>query len=523
MKDFSPCGAQEIASDEIESLLREDLYLIYFREMAQAWRLEAPKLLDCEVRMPQSKVMFQEENRKMSRSGSVRDSKTPQEGIHCSHVQDCIECLLRQEIYKIYFKETTQSWRSEALKYRVMSQNETPKEAFRPSPISVDCAESILREEIHKTYFKEMTKESPKQLKISRSGSARITKTPQEDFRCSPTQDCMECLLREEAEMTKSWRSSQESNHLDVEACTLQSRQVQACQAGTPRSRGGDGESSLIQKLDSLLKSLELEETLMLTASSLIKEHSVSSSLVILDCEETEERAAIEWLITDDESTFCTVSEQLERALQQLYTTKELLADLQESLEVSDDGGEYYENSEFNNILRVQDESTSPCLDLQGVGETDWSESVLETVKGFRYLVDDVEVELYENIEGKCLRLEALKNQVDALIQPVAWNKTRKLLYEKAFISRCRNLKLAEAEVDLLGDQVEILRSLLDRIYRVLSRNARVLSSYFEVYDILKLIKVELNGGRSSKPKSQIADISSISSNRFRASTIRQH
>ncbi|KAG6404658.1 hypothetical protein SASPL_136911 [Salvia splendens] len=331
----------------------------------------------------------------------------------------------------------------------------------------------------------------PKQLKTSHSGSTRTSETSQEDFRCSPAQECTECLLREE--VYKTYLTEM-----------LQSRRAQACQADTPRSatpKGGGRESSLIQKLDSLLKSLELEETMMLTASSLIKQHSVSNSLV----------TAIEWLITDDEGTLCTVSEKLERALQQHYTTKELLVELRQSLEVSDDGREHYENSEFNNILRPQGESTSPCLDSQDVGETDWSESVLETVKRFQYMV----VELYENIDGKCLRVEALKHQVDALNQPLAWIKTRKLLYEKAFISRCRSLKLAETEVDLLGDQVETLLSLLEKIYRVLSRNARVLSSYFEVNDILRLIKTELNGGRSSKQKSQIADISSISSNSF--------
>lgn len=240
-----------------------------------------------------------------------------------------------------------------------------------------------------KSRAQERRRRIPKQLKTSHSGSTRTSESSQEDFRCSPTQDCTECLLREEVyktyltEMTKSWRSSLESKRLDDEAHTLQSRRAQACQAGTPRSAtpwGGDRESSLIQKLDSLLKSLELEETLMLTASSLIKEQSVSNSLV----------TAIEWLIADDESTFCTVSEKLERALQQHYTTKELLVELRE----------HYENSEFNNILRPQDESTSHGLNSQGVGET----NVLETVKRFRYLVDDFEVELYENIDGKCLR-----------------------------------------------------------------------------------------------------------------------
>lgn len=51
---------------------------------------------------------------------------------------------------------------------------------------------------------------------------------------------------------------------------------------GTPRSRKleTEGDESLVEKLDSLLKCVEAEEDLMLKASSIIKEHSASNSLI---------------------------------------------------------------------------------------------------------------------------------------------------------------------------------------------------------------------------------------------------
>ncbi|KAK6144839.1 hypothetical protein DH2020_021659 [Rehmannia glutinosa] len=89
----------------------------------------------------------------------------------------------------------------------------------------------------------------------------------------------------------------------DFQERTPRSRRLNAdnSQEGTPRSRKleTEGDESLIQKLDSLLRCLEAEEDLMLRASSEIKEHNVNNSLVILNCEEIDERNAIEWLITD--------------------------------------------------------------------------------------------------------------------------------------------------------------------------------------------------------------------------------
>lgn len=286
-----------------------------------------------------------------------------------------MESAIKDDIFVLVLQEMVKQW--ETSRCDLVRGSNVPQDEICFSPAIIqEYTESLLREEIYMIYFKEMTRALQEEIiehrKISRSDSIQFSKTPQEDFHCSPIQDCTECLLREEIykvyfrEMTKAWRS-QESKQFDLEAQTPPCKKVQE---GMPLSGGGDGDLSLIDK----------------------------------DCEETEELNMIEWLITDDESTFCSVSEKLERSLQQLYTSKELLAELEEGLELSNGGDEFSENSQFSNVLRIQEENTSPELELEGVGQTDCSENVLAIIKKFRFLVDGVEVELHKNLESKFLR-----------------------------------------------------------------------------------------------------------------------
>ncbi|GFZ05841.1 hypothetical protein Acr_18g0000110 [Actinidia rufa] len=78
-------------------------------------------------------------------------------------------------------------------------------------------------------------------------------------------------------------------------------------------------ERNVIQTLDSLVKCVEMEEDLMVKASCEIKEHSLNNELVASECEEVDERDAIEWLLTEEETTFHSVSSKLDKALQQLF------------------------------------------------------------------------------------------------------------------------------------------------------------------------------------------------------------
>ncbi|KAK9190011.1 hypothetical protein WN943_018611 [Citrus x changshan-huyou] len=58
--------------------------------------------------------------------------------------------------------------------------------------------------------------------------------------------------------------------------------------------------------------------------------------------------------------------------------------------------------------------------------------------------------------------------------------QTRELLYKTAFIRRSKNLQKAETKVDLLGDQVDALIGLLEKIYTTLHQRSPVLQQHFE-------------------------------------------
>ncbi|KAL6504054.1 hypothetical protein OROGR_025977 [Orobanche gracilis] len=332
-----------------------------------------------------------------------------------------LESIIKEDVYVVVFHETFKQWNEFSVEKTI---------------------ESLLKEDMYIVFLREMVKA----------------------WRSEKDACALECLVREDIYHSVIIEAVKDSRVSLLQSESLKRIDVQEY---TPRSRKfeTDGDECLIRKLDSLLKCVEAEEVLMLSANSEIREHNVNNNLVISNCEEMDERDAIEWLITDDETTFISVSEKLEKALQQLYTSKELLVELEQSLKASEDLEDNFD------------------LDDDGVGQAVRSDSFLAVIVQFQRTLGDVEHMIHENIESKSLRLEVSKREVDTLMEHVALIRKRKLLYKKAFLSRCRNLKLAEAEVDLLGDQVESLIYLVERIYFELNRNAKALSCYFEGSD----------------------------------------
>lgn len=98
-----------------------------------------------------------------------------------------------------------------------------------------------------------------------------------------------------------------------------------------------------------------------------------------------------------------------------------------------------------------------------------------------------------EAIEKNSLRLGRLKSQVDPLIQTGNSLKKMELVYNQKLEKRYSDLQKAEAEVDLLGDEVDALLSLLEKIYIALYHYSPVLQHYPGVMEILKLIQRELS------------------------------
>ncbi|CAH9093476.1 unnamed protein product [Cuscuta epithymum] len=238
-------------------------------------------------------------------------------------------------------------------------------------------------------------------------------------------------------------------------------------------------EENLIQVLDSVLRCLEMEEDLVVSASSEIEQHSVNHYLEIFRTEEREEREAIQWLLDSDESILSSVNIKLAKALKQLLTSKELLLDLEQGLGLYPDGeGDDKDNN--NNV--DEDERLSSCRLSDG--------NPFSSLRRFQKVLTDFEDTVLASLEKKCLRIEKLEQQLEELEHPVVSLKRREQLYKKAFIARCHSLHFAENEVDLLGDQVESLLQFLGKIYRKLSKYSS--SCHFEVSDIVRLIKKEI-------------------------------
>lgn len=126
-------------------------------------------------------------------------------------------------------------------------------------------------------------------------------------------------------------------------------------------------------------------------------------------------------------------------------------------------------------------------------------ESIFNGVNGLSKIAADLERRVTEDISKNCLRLKKLSSQSRLLIQKANILKRAGLLYKQRFERRCADLQKAEAEVDLLGDKVDTLSSLLEKIYIALDHYSPVLQHYPGIVETLKLVKRELTG-ESTRP-----------------------
>ncbi|KAI9197617.1 hypothetical protein LWI28_001641 [Acer negundo] len=106
----------------------------------------------------------------------------------------------------------------------------------------------------------------------------------------------------------------------------------------------------------------------------------------------------------------------------------------------------------------------------------------------------DYEYRIMEDIKKSNLRLDSLSSELVALIQKANIVRRTGLMYKQKLERRCSDLQKAEAEVDLLGDEVDALLSLHEKIYIALDHYSPVLQHYPGIMEILKLIRRELSG-----------------------------
>ncbi|XP_012569941.1 WPP domain-associated protein isoform X2 [Cicer arietinum] len=134
------------------------------------------------------------------------------------------------------------------------------------------------------------------------------------------------------------------------------------------------------------------------------------------------------------------------------------------------------------------------CIEAKERETRKQMESTINLVHRLLRMVTDVEASVNEDISRNCLRLESMNSEFSFLKNKASTLKTTGLVYKQRFETKCSDLAKAEAEVDLLGDEVDTLLRLLGKIYVALDHYSPILQHYPGIIEVLELVRRELSG-----------------------------
>ncbi|MQL96154.1 hypothetical protein Taro_028827 [Colocasia esculenta] len=200
-------------------------------------------------------------------------------------------------------------------------------------------------------------------------------------------------------------------------------------------------------------------------------------------------------LISEDKSESNLLRAKLEEALNKIQQSDAKIAELNERLAiVSDDIKEAEKQKAHLHDMVQQKESEIVSVSVQMDEQTEQMESIVIFVQELSKSVQEFESIVMCNFERRSARLEILCHQLDTLIKHADILKIRELWYRKRLETRTSDLEKAETEVDLLGDEVDALLNILEKIYIALDHYSPILQHYPGVMEILKLVRRELKG-----------------------------
>ncbi|XP_058196960.1 WPP domain-associated protein [Rhododendron vialii] len=234
-------------------------------------------------------------------------------------------------------------------------------------------------------------------------------------------------------------------------------------------------------------KALERKEELSLV----IEEKERLKQEVRLLQESLEEK---ENLVTERVRELDLVKSELELALEQIEADKGTINRLDQKVELMTK--EVRETNEHRNmLLAITEEKQNDWLLLQAKENEHRKQmqAVIVLIGGLSRGLSDFEVQVSEGIRNCNMRLEGTNSQLSSLVRKSNSLKNTALLYKKRLERRCNDLQMAEAEVDLLGDEVDALLSLLEKIYIALDHYSPIFQHYPGVIEILKLVRRELS------------------------------
>ncbi|KAL5733486.1 hypothetical protein ACOSP7_032828 [Xanthoceras sorbifolium] len=476
----------ELHAYSLESLIKECAYEDFYKQMIIEWKED--------VESNQIETETREEIYCIVCSETVNDFCS---ALNCALLNFQDEYTLREELSTVLFREMYEEWYANLQSY---------------------STETLVREDISQIVFDEVIRDIVNAANYT-LGQLQEANVPENLMYGSSfnTESCEieEYSVREEVNMVfvrqviNEWK-------IEIDACNNESlireemhqfiiveTVKEACLSFMEaEAQKRDKSSENLLSADNALGSLEGGEDESLIQNldiqnSALEEQNGNLDLVELEQTEVNEHEIFQESLNEDETTFPSVISEPEKAQERLAMSTMVLSELGSSLSTG-----------FDDRERVRDQMT-PTADIIHDGKSSFyqqnhnaefylnpSDSIFTAILEFPQVFENFEILAHQKLGNNLFRLDGVKHQLDSLDELVSSIQKRELLYKEAFIRRCQNLQKAETEVDLLGDQVDVLLRLLEKIYMTLHQHSPLLQQHFEVSELLKLIQEELTGER---------------------------
>ncbi|KAK1626623.1 hypothetical protein QYE76_000938 [Lolium multiflorum] len=199
-----------------------------------------------------------------------------------------------------------------------------------------------------------------------------------------------------------------------------------------------------------------------------------------------------ELLILEFRSESSSMKSCLYEALQQINICKQEICGLTESLTSMSVALEEAkeQNASLDATIRKMKITSASFVD----GHEGHLEFDLVSMEKLSKAYSDFESRIAQSMKQSEIRLTSIICQFNPLVQQVSVLKKKEFWYKQILEIKCSNLRKAEAEVDILGDEVDTLLSVLGKIYIALDHYSPVLKHYPGVTEILNLVQKVLKG-----------------------------
>ncbi|KAG0451177.1 hypothetical protein HPP92_026552 [Vanilla planifolia] len=245
-----------------------------------------------------------------------------------------------------------------------------------------------------------------------------------------------------------------------------------------------ESSSTLLKTMEKRTADLEAALVQQSQQCSLLREHAIKQELAIVEAKVEYELAKFRL----EESVHCIhqYGEEVNKLNERLKTASIALQDAEKQKNIL----------QFK-LLVNQEELSSAVVKVKE--QAKHIESMVTSIFDLSNSFDGWGNKITVAVEHNESRLKVLSYQNDELLKQAGMLRKKIMCYKQVFEMRCDDLRKAENEVDLLGDEVDYLLSLLSKIYIALEHYSSVLNYYPGVMEIVKLIRREV-GIDESKP-----------------------